>query len=112
MWHAYIFLIGAIVAEVCASSFVNKSEYLTRPLPSVVACLFYLLALVLFSQSLRSIPLGLGYAIWSGLGITLVSLVSVFYFRQSLDAAAICGLVLIVFGVILINGFSESIHIE
>ena len=110
MWQAYAFLIGAIISEVIASSFVNKSEYLTKPVPSVIACLFYLVALVLFSQSLRSIPLGLGYAIWSGLGITLVSLVSVFYFKQSLDLPALAGLMLIISGVILINGFSNSIH--
>lgn len=57
---AYLFLVGAIVAEVSASSFVNESEYLTKLKPSLITCAFYLLALVLFSQSLRSIPLGLG----------------------------------------------------
>lgn len=110
MIKAYIFLVGAVVAEVTASSFVNKSEYLTKLIPSLIACGFYLLALVLFSQSLRSIPLGLGYAIWSGLGITIVALVSVFYFKQTLDLPAMAGLGLIIAGVILINGFSESVH--
>ncbi|ATY33903.1 DMT family transporter [Sphingomonas psychrotolerans] len=112
VWQAYGFLIGAIIAEVSASSFVNKSEYLTKAAPSIIACLLYLLALVLFSQALRSIPLGLGYAIWSGLGITLVSLVSVFYFKQSLDLPAIAGLALIIAGVVLINGFSNSLHTQ
>lgn len=111
MIKAYLFLIGAIMAEVTASSFVNKSEYLTKIGPSIIACLFYLLALMLFSQSLRAIPLGVGYAIWSGLGITIVALISVFYFKQSLDFPAIAGLALIILGVIIINGFSRSVHV-
>lgn len=110
MLIAYLFLLGAIMAEVTASSFVNASQYLTKPVPSVIACFFYLLALILFSQALRSIPLGLGYAIWSGVGITVVALISVFYFKQTLDLPAVAGLTLIIAGVVLINGFSKSMH--
>jgi len=104
-----IYLAIAIVAEVIATSALKASESFTRPLPAVITVIGYAVAFYCLALTLRTIPVGIAYAIWSGLGIVLISLVGVLWFRQSLDMPAIAGLTLIVAGVVVINTFSNSV---
>ncbi len=107
--QAYIFLGFAIVAEVIGTTALKASDSFTRPLPSLITVGCYALSFYLLTFSLRVLPTGIAYAIWSGVGIVLISLVSWLYFRQSLDLAAIAGLALIIAGVLVINLFSKSV---
>ncbi len=105
---AYTLLLIAIVAEVIATSALKLSDGFTKLGPSVLVvvgygCAFYCLALVL-----RTIPIGVAYAIWCGLGIALITIIGKFYFGQTLDLAAWVGIALIVGGVLVINLFSKS----
>jgi small multidrug resistance pump len=108
MNKAYIFLSVAIVSEVIATSCLKASNGFTRPLPSVVTVLGYATSFYFLSLTLASIPTGVAYAIWSGVGIVLISLVGWLAFKQTLDAPAILGMALIAAGVIVINVFSKS----
>lgn len=102
-------LFAAILCEVTATTFLQKSEQFTRLVPSVIVVIGYGAAFYFLSICLKVIPVGLAYAIWSGLGIVLISVVGYFYLGQKLDLAAILGLSLIVIGVLVINIFSRSI---
>jgi small multidrug resistance pump len=108
MNKAYIFLSVAIVSEVIATSCLKASNGFTRPLPSVVTVLGYTTSFYFLSLTLASIPTGVAYAIWSGVGIVLISIVGWLVFKQTLDAPAILGMALIAAGVIIINVFSKS----
>ena len=99
----------AIVFEVVGTSFLQQSQQFTRPVPTVLTVLCYGGAFYFLSLALRTLPVGIAYAIWSGLGIVLISLIGLIVFRQSLDLAAVIGIGLIVAGVITINVFSDSI---
>jgi small multidrug resistance pump len=99
----YLYLALAIVAEVTATSALKASEAFTRVLPSVVVLVGYAVSFYLLSLTLRSIAIGVVYAIWSGVGIALISLIGVFYFKQVLDATALAGIGLIVVGVVVLN---------
>lgn len=105
----YVYLLIAIVAEVIATSALKTAHEFTKLVPSFVVIIGYVIAFYFLSLSLRNIPLGVAYAIWSGLGICLVALVGYFYYKQALDAAAIIGIFMIVLGVITIQVFSKSI---
>jgi small multidrug resistance pump len=105
----YVYLLIAIVAEVIATSSLKSSQEFTRLVPSVVvvvgyACAFYFLTLVL-----RTIPVGVTYALWSGLGIVLVTLVAIVQHRQIPDRPAVAGMALIIVGVAIINLFSKMV---
>jgi small multidrug resistance pump len=106
---AYSVLGAAIVLEVIGTTFLHKSEQFTRFGPTLIMALCYLVAFYFLSLALRVIPVGLAYAIWSGLGIVLISAIGYFVFRQTLDLAAIIGLGFIVVGVVIVNVFSKSI---
>jgi len=106
---AYIYLLIAIVAEVIGTSALKASDGFTKWIPNIIVVVGYGLAFYFLSLVLRSIPVGVVYAIWSGLGIVLISLVGYIYFKQTLDLPAITGMVLIIIGVIVINLFSKSI---
>jgi small multidrug resistance pump len=105
----WLYLAIAIVAEVTATSALKAAEGFTRLVPSLVVVAGYLIAFYFLSLSLRTIPVGIAYAVWSGVGIALVSLIGWMVYGQSLDAPAIAGLALIVSGVILLNGLSKSV---
>ncbi|MDJ1157690.1 multidrug efflux SMR transporter [Chelatococcus sp. SYSU_G07232] len=105
----YLFLAIAIVSEVIATSSLKASEGFTRPLPSLVTAVGYGIAFYCLSLTLRTIPVGIAYAIWSGVGIVLIALVGYLCFRQTLDAAAWLGLGLIIAGVVIVNVFSRSV---
>jgi small multidrug resistance pump len=106
---AYLYLGFAIVAEVIGTTALKASDSFTHPLPSLITVGCYALSFYLLTFSLRVLPTGIAYAIWSGVGIVLISIVSWLYFKQSLDLAAIAGLALIIAGVLVINLFSKSV---
>jgi multidrug transporter EmrE-like cation transporter len=103
-----LYLAGAIVAEVVATSALKASEGFTRPLPSLVVAIGYGIAFYCLSLTLRTIPVGLAYAIWSGVGVVLIALIGWLVLKQPLDAAGIVGIALIVAGVLVIQLFSRS----
>lgn len=104
----WIHLLIAIVAEVGATSALKASEGFSRLVPSLVTVAGYAVAFFFLALTLRTIPMGIAYAVWSGVGIVLISLVGWLVFRQSLDAPALVGLALIVAGVVVINAFSDA----
>ncbi len=105
----YLFLMVAIIAEVIATSALKASDSFTRLYPSIITVIGYMVAFYFLSLTLKTIPTGIAYAIWSGVGIILISLIGFFWFKQSLDLPAIIGLALIILGVIVINVFSKSV---
>lgn len=107
--NPWIYLSVAILAEVVATSCLKASEGFTKLLPSLVVVLGYGIAFWFLALSLRSIPVGIAYAVWSGAGIVLISLIGWAVFQQSLDAAALVGMGLIVAGVLVIHVFSRAV---
>lgn len=107
----WMFLSMAIVAEVIATSSLKASDEFTKLWPSVIVLVGYAVAFYFLSLTLRSIPVGVAYAVWSGLGIVLVSLVGWWLYNQALDLASIIGMGLIIAGVLVINLFSKA-HIS
>ncbi len=105
----WVILSAAIVAEVIATSALKASEGFSRPWPSVIVVLGYAAAFFLLSLTLRTIPVGVAYAIWSGAGVALITLLSWLLFGQTLDLGAVVGIVLIVAGVVVLNLFSSTV---
>ena len=106
--NAWLLLAGAIVAEVVATSALKASEGFTRAAPALLVVLGYALAFYQLALTLRSIPVGVAYAIWSGLGTVLIALAGWRLYGQRLDAAQLGGMALIVAGVLVMNLFSTS----
>jgi len=106
---AYLHLAIAIVAEVIATSSLRACEGFTRLWPSVVVVAGYAIAFYFLSLTLRSMSVGIVYAIWSGVGIVLISIIAWILFGQKLDVPAIIGIALIIAGVAVINLFSQSV---
>ncbi|ODT68119.1 MAG: hypothetical protein ABS75_21710 [Pelagibacterium sp. SCN 63-23] len=104
----YVFLAIAIAAEVVATSALKASEGFSRLLPSIAVIIGYGVAFYCLSLTLRSIPVGITYAIWSGAGIVLVSLIGWALYGQKLDPWALVGIGLILAGVLVINLLSKS----
>ena len=107
---SYIYLAIAIVSEVVGTAALKASNEFTNLVPSLIVVAGYASACYFLTLTLRTIPVGIAYAIWAGAGIVLICLVSWILYKQSLDAPAIIGVALIAAGVVLINGFSDSIH--
>jgi small multidrug resistance pump len=103
----FFILLIAVTAEVVATSALKASEGFTRLLPSIIVVIGYGVAFTCLSLTLKTIPVGVAYAIWSGAGTALIALVGWLYFKQHLDLAAIIGLTMIVGGVIVLNVFSK-----
>ena len=99
----------AILTEVTGTSALKASEGFTRLWPSLIVLLGYTASFYCLSLSLQSIPIGIAYAIWSGVGIALISLFAWVFYGQALDTPAIIGLLLIVAGVLVLNLFSKSV---
>lgn len=104
----YFYLFAAIVSEVVATSALKAAEGFTRFWPSVAVLVGYGVAFYCLSLAMRTIPIGIAYAIWSGVGIVLIALVGVLLYRQPLDAPALIGMALILAGVLVINHFSTA----
>lgn len=105
----YLLLLAAIVAEVIGTTALARTESFTRLWPSVITVVGYAAAFWFLSYPLRVMPTGIVYAVWSGAGIILITLVAWIGFNQKLDLPALIGLGLIIAGVVVINLFSKSV---
>lgn len=99
----------AIVLEVIGTSLLQRSEQFTRLWPSIGVGIAYLSAFYFLSLTLKTMPVGIAYAIWSGAGIILISAIGVVAFKQTLDTAALIGLGFIIIGAVIVNVFSKSV---
>lgn len=106
--NPYVALVFAILSEVVATTFLTASDGFTRRGPAVAAILGYVVSFYLLSLTLRYIPTGVAYAIWSGIGTVLIALAGWTVFKQRLDAPAILGMTLIVAGVVIMQLFSTT----
>ncbi len=106
----WLLLGGSIGLEVIATNLLKLSDGFTKPLPTISALLIYALSFYLVSIVFRSLPVGLVYAVWSGVGIVLTAMVAYFAFGQKLDMPAMLGIALIISGVLVINLFSTTNH--
>ena len=106
---AYLFLALAILAEMVATSALKASEEFTKLVPSVVVLAGYGLAFYFMTLVLRTIPIGITYAIWSGVGIVLIAIVGAIFYKETPDLPAIVGMGLIISGVIVIHLFSKTV---
>jgi small multidrug resistance pump len=107
--RAWLWLGVAIVAEVIATSALKATAGFTRPGPSAVVVVGYGVAFYCLSLALHAIPVGITYAVWSGVGIVLITLIAWLLYGQALDAAALVGLALILAGVLVLQLFSRSV---
>lgn len=105
----WVFLTIAIVSEVIGTSALKATEGFTRLWPSLLVIAGYASAFYFLSLTLRTIPVGVAYAIWAGLGIALITLIAWLFFGQTLDIPAVIGLLLIVAGVVVLNMFSKTV---
>lgn len=106
--NAWLALAIAIVAEVIGTSALKLSEGFSKPWPSLVVVAGYAIAFYCLAITLKHLPVGVAYAVWSGAGTVLIALVGLVAFRQKLDAAGIVGIALIIAGVLVLNLFSHS----
>ena len=104
----WIFLCVAIIAEVIATSALKSSEGFSKPIASVIVVLGYIIAFYCLSLTLKTIPVGIAYAIWSGMGIVLVTIIAWIVFDQKLDVWGIIGIALIMSGVLVLNLLSKT----
>ena len=105
---AYLYLAFAIIAEVAATSALKASEEFTKLVPSLIVITGYGAAFYFLTIVLRTIPVGIAYAVWAGMGIVLVVLAGSFFYKQTPDKPAVLGIGLIVAGVVIINLFSKT----
>jgi small multidrug resistance pump len=106
----YVYLAIAVIAEGAATSALKASEEFTKLVPSLIVVIGYGVAFYLMTLILRTIPIGITYAMWSGLGIVLVALVGIILYQEVPDVPAILGMGLIIAGVVIINVFSKTIN--
>ncbi len=105
----YFYLLAAILCEVAGTAALQASEQFTRPKPLLLTVIGYSAALYFLSMTLRTMPVGIAYAIWSGLGVVMIALIGIVWFGQRLDSPAVLGLGMIVAGVATINLFSNTV---
>lgn len=105
----WLYLAIAIISEVIATSALKAAEGFTQPLPSLIVAIGYGIAFYCLSVVLRTQPVGIVYAIWSGVGMVLIALVGWLIYKQTLDLPAIVGMTLIVAGVIVLNVYSKTV---
>ena len=108
--HPYAWLALAIAAEVVGTLFLAASDQMTRFMPTALCLGFYALSFWLLAGSLKVIPVGVAYAMWSGLGMVLIALFGRIALGQRLDGAAFLGIALILSGVVVIQLFSRATH--
>ncbi len=106
---AYLYLIIAIIAETAATSALKASERFTRPVPSLLVVVGYGTAFYFLTLVLKYIPVGVAYAVWSGLGIVLIAVAGAVLYREVPDLPAVVGMVLIIAGVVVIHAFSKTV---
>ena len=105
---AYVYLGVAIIAEVIATTALRASDGFTQLWPSIISIAGYVVAFYFLSLVLKTVPMGVAYAIWSGVGIVLIAGIGWLWMKQPLDAPALVGIGLIVAGVAVIQLFSKS----
>ncbi|MGH8034839.1 MAG: DMT family transporter [Lysobacterales bacterium] len=107
--NSYLALGIAIVAEVIATTALKASDSFTRLLPSLIVVAGYAIAFYCLTITLKTIPIGITYAIWSGLGIVLITISSYVVYKQTIDLPGLLGMALIIAGVVVLNVFSKSV---
>lgn len=105
----YIYLMIAVIFEVIGTAALQASEQFTKPKPLILTAIGYAAAFYFLSMVLRTMPVGIAYAIWSGFGVILITIVGLVWFGQRLDLPAVIGLTFIVAGVATINLFSKTV---
>ncbi|WP_394239362.1 DMT family transporter [Niallia oryzisoli] len=108
--NSFILLFAAIISEVFASSLLKAADGFKKLLPSIGVVIGYGFAFYFLSLSLKILPLGMAYAIWSGLGTALTALIGVTIYKEGFNSRTFWGLALIIFGVILINFANGESH--
>ena len=104
---AYVFLFVAVVSEVIGTMLLPVSENFTKPITTIGLTIAYILAFYFLTFALKSIPIAIVYATWAGLGVFLISILGYFIYEQALQWQSILGLILIVFGVAIVNTFAQ-----
>ena len=105
----YLYLTLAIVSEVTATSTLKATEQFTKLMPSLIIIIGYVISFFFLSLTLKNMPTGITYAIWSGFGIVLVSIAGWFFYGQKLDLPAVLGISLIIIGALIVNIFSKTV---
>ena len=108
MLKTYLFLIGAIICEVCGTMLLPVTQNFTKVTPTVFLAGFYLSAFYLLTFVVDKLPIAIVYGVWSGLGIFTIAILGYIFFKQTLSWQAILGLFLIIVGVVLVNSFSSK----
>ncbi len=106
---SWLFLVVAIFSEVIATSALKASDGFSKTTPSMIVLVGYCLAFYFLSLTLKTIPVGVAYAVWSGVGIVGVSIIGWLVFKQKLDFPALLGMAFILVGVLIMNVFSKSV---
>ncbi|URJ32366.1 DMT family transporter [Blochmannia endosymbiont of Camponotus sp.] len=106
----YLYLFIAILSEVIATASLKASEGFSKLCPSIVVVIGYTLSFILLSLVLQTIPMGIAYSCWAGLGIVFITVAGYVFYDQKLDSLAVIGIALIIIGVVLINIFSDTIE--
>ncbi|SHH16391.1 DMT family transporter [Marivita hallyeonensis] len=104
----YVILAFAVLAETIGTTALQASQQFSRPLPSVIVVIAYGIAFYLLAIALRTFPVGIAYAMWSGFGIIFITIIGFVVFGQKLDLAAVAGLAMIVAGILVINLLSNT----
>jgi len=107
---SYFYLALAIAAEVAGTSLLKVTEEFTKLVPTTFLVIFYVISFWLMTLALRDLPLGVVYAVWSGLGIVLVAIIGAFIYKEVPDLASMIGMALIISGVVVMHLFSKSIQ--
>jgi len=105
---AYLYLAIAIIAEVIATSALKASAEFTKLVPSIIVLAGYCVSFYFLTLVLRTLPIGVTYAIWSALGIVLITLIGIYAYKEIPDTPALIGMALIIAGVVVINLFSKT----
>lgn len=107
---SYLYLAIAILAEVAGTTALKSSNGFTNLLPSIIVIIGYGTAFYFLSLVLKTVPVGVAYAVWAGAGIVLIAIIGLVFFGQKLDLAAIIGMLFIVTGIVIMNVFSSSVQ--
>ncbi len=108
MMKEWLFLGVAIIAEIFATTLIKSSEGFTKLLPSALVIIGYIVTFYFLSLSVKTIPIGIAYAVWAGLGVVFVALLGWLFYGDSLNLATIIGMLLIIVGVVIINLFGST----
>jgi len=108
MLKTYLFLVGAIVCEVCGTMLFPVTQNFTKIIPTVFLGVFYLSAFYLLTFVVDKIPIAIVYGTWSGLGIFTIAILGYIFFKQTLSWQALLGLFLIIVGVVIVNIYTSK----